>query len=594
MAAPERLTTGDPRWTQYPAEEWSDAIVAAMKLGGIENLFFVSGSEIAFYQESIAKAHARGRPAPRLLTITHEGVAINAAIGDAMVSGRPSACAVHVDVGTQNYGAGIHTAWRGPYPILMMSGTGPRAYPDSMVGARNSWVQWVQEPRDQGEILRQYTKADHRLEHQDNPGLIVSRLLQIAMSEPKGPVYMSVPRESAMLPLPGSIGFPTRDELGIAAAAWPDPADAKQAAQWLIRADNPCIYPTKAGRNPEAMEELVRLAELLAVPVMDAGRRDRLCFPTAHPLFGTGPAPRDADAVLVVENTTPFIPPHASPRPNAKVVWIDPDPVQSRYKTMEYQADLWLPVTAAAGVRAIYEAATGLLTQSDMNRIADRRSRLEARKREIEAEAERRGQEAGRRRPLHPRWVSYQLSKLLQPETILLDDTLGAANMIPPYQKRSLPGTYFSSGSSTGGWGPGAALGAKIARPDRDVVLTVGDGFFFFGWPFVSLWAAAHHKAPYLTVVYLNRSYSTGTAGVKGTYPEGVSAETENYEGGIFDPPLDVAKLAEAANCYGETVHEAEEVAGALQRGFEQVHHGRPAVIAAYLPTHVEEMHLPQ
>src|SRR5207247_5455525 len=132
---------------------------------------------------------------------------------------------------------------------------------DSMPEVRNSAGQWVQEPRDQGEIVRQYTKLDHRMEHQDNPGLMVSRLLQIAMSEPKGPVYLSVPRETAMLPLPGSARFPTRDELGIARQGWPDPADAKRAAEWLIRSDNPCIYPGKSGRNAESVEDLVRLAE---------------------------------------------------------------------------------------------------------------------------------------------------------------------------------------------------------------------------------------------------------------------------------------------------------------------------------------------
>ncbi len=194
-------------WGEYGADEWSDAMVASMKLGGVENLFFVSGSEIAFWQESVAKASEREWPAPRLITVTHEGVALNAAAGDAMVSGHPSATAVHVDVGTLNYGAAIHTAWRGSYPVLMTAGTGPRGFPGSMIGGREGGVQWVQEPRDQGEIVRQYTKIDHRLEHQDNPGLMSSRLLQVAMSEPTGPVYLTVPRETAMLPMPGSTRF---------------------------------------------------------------------------------------------------------------------------------------------------------------------------------------------------------------------------------------------------------------------------------------------------------------------------------------------------------------------------------------------------
>ncbi len=89
----------DKRWVECPAEEWSDAIVAAMKLGGIDYLFFVSGSEIGFFQEAITKAETRGWQAPKLLTMVHEGVALNAAMGYTMVTGKPTAAAVHVDVG---------------------------------------------------------------------------------------------------------------------------------------------------------------------------------------------------------------------------------------------------------------------------------------------------------------------------------------------------------------------------------------------------------------------------------------------------------------------------------------------------------------
>src|SRR5438477_5212073 len=100
-------TIGDSRWAEYGAEEYADALVSSLKLGGVDNLFFVSGSEIAFWQESIAKANMHGWPAPRLITVTHESVALNAACGAAMVSGQPTATAVHVDVGTLNYGGAI-------------------------------------------------------------------------------------------------------------------------------------------------------------------------------------------------------------------------------------------------------------------------------------------------------------------------------------------------------------------------------------------------------------------------------------------------------------------------------------------------------
>ena len=582
---------GEPWWTTTGADEWSDALMASMKLGGVDNLFFVSGSEIAFYQESAAKAREREWPSPRLVTMTHEGAALNAAIGSAMVSGQPAATAVHVDVGTLNYGAGIHTAWRGGYPILMMAGAGPRAYPGTMTGGREGGIQWVQEPRDQGEIVRQYTKHDHRLEHQDNPGLLVSRLLQVAMSDPRGPVYLTVPREVAMQSMPGSTSFPTRDQLGIAKPSWPDPKDAKTAAEWLIKANNPCIYVAKSGRRPESVEALVRLAELLALPVMET-QTDKMNFPTTHPLYGTGPSAKDADALLVIESPAAFVPGRGSPSADAKIIWVDVDAVQSRYKTMEHRADMWLPVSVAGAAQAIYDAATGLLTKSDMSRIADRRARLETLKQEKEQASEDAAAKASKRTPLHPRWVAYQLGQIMEDNAILLDDALSNTPSVQAYHKRSQPGSYFKSGGSTGGWGSGAAFGAKMAKPNSDVILASGDGYFMFGTPLAGLWAAGHHGAPFLTVVFVNGSYSTGTRGLKGTYPEGSAVRAENYDGGLFDPPPDFAKLAEAANGYGETVYEADEVGPALRRGLEQVRNGTPALIAAKIPTGVQEMNL--
>ena len=115
-----------------------------------------------------------------------------------------------------------------------------------------------------------------------------------------------------------------------------------------------------------------------------------------------------------------------------------------------------------------------------------------------------------------------------------------------------------------------------------------------FGTPLPALWTASHYKAAFLSVVFVNRSYTTGTNGLVRTYPNGVAVRTGNYEGGVFDPPPDFAKLAEAGNCYGETVREPEEVGPALKRGLDHVRRGTPALIAAYLPTHVEEMKLRQ
>src|SRR5439155_10482944 len=121
------------------------------------------------------------------------------------------------------------------------------------------------------------------------------------------------------------------------------------------------------------------------------------------------------------------------------VAWVDVDPLQSRYKTMEYRADLWLPVSAAAAVRAIYDAATGMLSQTDMGRIADRRARFEQRKQELNPPALRRAGEAGKGSPLHPRWVAYQTGKIMDPNAVFVDDTLSGSSMNAYYHGRTKP-----------------------------------------------------------------------------------------------------------------------------------------------------------
>jgi acetolactate synthase-1/2/3 large subunit len=116
------------------------------------------------------------------------------------------------------------------------------------------------------------------------------------------------------------------------------------------------------------------------------------------------------------------------------------------------------------------------------------------------------------------------------------------------------------------------------------VVLASGDGYFAFGSPLAALWAAAHHKAPYLSVVFVNASYSTGTTGLKKLYPEGVAVTTGNYDGGTFDPPPDFARLAEAAGGFGRCVTETDQVGPAIEEGLRQVRAGHPAVIAVRVP----------
>jgi acetolactate synthase-1/2/3 large subunit len=569
--------------TETPIDSVGDAVVAAMRSGGVDHLFFTSGSEIGFYQEAIAKARAHGDNSPmRLVTVPLEHVSLNAALGYAAVSGKPAATAAHVDCGTLHYGGAIHTAWRSGLPVIMTAGFPPTAAGGTMKGARDEGGHlWMQEVFDQNGIVRNYTKWSHQLAYQDNPGVITSRAIQVACSEPCGPVYLTVPKELSLLPVRDQ-RFASAAELGIPRPGMPDQRGIEELTGKLIGAKSPVVVVSGSGRNPKTVTELVSLCEMLGLAVVDSASKAYLSFPYDHPLFQSNDALKDADVVLVLDADVPWVPGRSGPPDNAYVAVVANDPVRLRFPVYEFTAHLRMTGDALATIEAISAAARGALTSKDRARIEKRTARLAkaSAKRWADAVAIARGH--AKTTPIDPTWASYQLSQLLDDNCILMDDTIGS-NPIAGYLRCSKPGSYFKGAGSSGGWAPGAALGAKLAAPDRDVIAVTGDGFYMFGTPGPALWAAAHHNAPFMAVVYTNRSYTTGTSALYRTFGRDSYAAKQGFEGGYFDPPMDFAKEAEASGGYGENVRDPGELAAALRRGLDATRKGKPAVISIWM-----------
>jgi acetolactate synthase I/II/III large subunit len=582
MSITERLEATHA-WTQIPADEVSDAIVASMALGGIDHLFFMSGSEIAFYQEAIAKAQAHGRPAPRMITMTHEHAGLNAALGYAAVSRKPVATAAHVDAGTLNYGGAIHTAWRSGLPVLMTAGAAPVSYPGSMRGARDRGGHlWMQQVFDQNGIVRQYTKWDHRLDYQDNAGLMVSRALQVALSQPSGPVYMSLPREIASMAVDGA-RFPTAQQLGIPRPIGADAEAIREIAEKLVAARNPYVIVSGSGRNPATVPALVALCEMLQIRVVNAIQRGYLCFPKTHPLYwGSHHSLKDADVVLALEASIPWLPGAEGPPDDAYIAVTDVDPIRQHIPTFEFPANLRMTADALNTIEALTEAAARLLSSSDRSRIADRAARNTEAGRARREQFDQAALSKAKENPIDPAFVSYMIGQTLGDDCLIMDEVLPQAQL-DGYLRNARPGKWFPVPSSSGGWATGAALGAKLAAPDENVVAISGDGFYMFGTANAAFWAASHYRAPFMQIVYQNRSYSTGVTGVTSMYPESYAAKA-NFEGGYFDPPIDFAAEARAWGAYGENVKDPAEIGPALKRGLEQIRKGTPAVISVWLP----------
>lgn len=555
-----------------------------MAAGGVDHLFFTSGTELSFYQEAIAKLQAQGEPAPRLIMFTHEYPCLNAAIGYASVSGRPAVTSAHVDVGTLHHGCAIHTAWRGGVPVLMTAGAPATSARGKMKGARDAAHFWLQQTLDQNEVVRSYTKWDHRLEYQDNPGLIVSRALQVAMTEPQGPVYLSMPREILYLQSEDA-DFPTVEELGVARPAAPSPEAIREIAARLVSSDRPMVIAA-AGKNPKTVPLLVGLCETVGASVVQCPLQNNLSFPLDHPLYLGKQSCREADFVLALEVEVPWVPGVDEPKRDAYVAAIDIDPIKQKIPTYEFRASIRVTSDSLEALKALKAEVERIATPADRERFAARAeatARASANHRtNLAAQAQAKSVQT----PIHPDWTSYRVAALLDENAVVIDDT--TQSRLIPYLTLSKPGSYFHNPGSGGGFAPGAAVGAKLAAPERDVVAVSGDGFYLYGNPAAALWTAVRYNAPFLMIVYQNRSYTTGTVAVASNYPNGFAARA-GYDGGYIEPAIDFGREAEAVGAYGETVRDPAELDAALRRGIERVRAGQPAVISIWLARLLQE-----
>jgi len=174
------------------------------------------------------------------------------------------------------------------------------------------------------------------------------------------------------------------------------------------------------------------------------------------------------------------------------------------------------------------------------------------------------------------------VGQTLDPDTIIVNELVNTSGF-----NRTRPGTQFNAGGSSLGWAGPAAVGAKVAAPDRQIVCCSGDGSWMFGNPQVVTWASQFHRAPVLFVISNNRGYSTGTTQVLRSYPEGYAAKLQDVTGGWFDPTPHFAAEAAASGHFGEKVADPGQLDGAIQRGLAAASEGVPGVLEVWLPKHV-------
>src|SRR3989449_2838517 len=234
------------------AETTAEAYLELLKDRGIDVFLGNAGTDFASLVEAFARFETESGRAPRPLVVPHEFVAVSMAHGYYAAGGRPAAVMVHVNVGTSNAATGIITAARANVPILMTAGRTPITE-EGPPGARDLHIHWAQESFDQAAMLREYVKWDYELRPPVQLESVVDRALELMLAEPRGPVYLTLPRE-VLAARPGAMTITSPSRRHSMSERYPDPGRIEEAAWVLATAERPLILVSAAGIDPRAVD----------------------------------------------------------------------------------------------------------------------------------------------------------------------------------------------------------------------------------------------------------------------------------------------------------------------------------------------------
>jgi acetolactate synthase-1/2/3 large subunit len=548
------------------------SLLRSLRRRGIEHVFANAGTDFAPIIEALVGLGDEPGAAPAFVTVPHENLAVAMAHGYYQVGGKPAAVMVHVTVGTGNTACALMNAWRDNVPLLLMAGRTPHTQ-SGHIASRSLPIHWGQENFDQAGIVREYTKWDYELRAGQNVDEIIARALEIALCEPCGPVYLTLPREVLAdvdaTPQPGPLNGPV-------AAPQPSPAQIDTLAEWLAGAEWPIIVTSNFGRRPMAVPVLAELSERHSIPVVQAGSTC-VNLPASHPMnLGQDGAQLlgRADLIVVLDSEVPWFPRSFTPKAGARVAHLGIDPLWSRYPIRSFPTDLAVPGDSLCALQLLGDA----LAERGTGEPRAKRRR-DAVSRELTARGERVAAEldtARRAKPIRYSYVGACVRDALPPGGLVVTE-LGCW---PDQLALEAPGSLLGVGIGGGlGFGLGASLGAKLAAPERTVISTIGDGSYMFGNPTPFHFVSRAAGLPVLTIICNNQRWHAVDAATRVVYPDGLAASSEIMPLVELKPSPEFTKVAEASDAFARRVDEPQDLPGAIDAALEAVAGGRQALL---------------
>ena len=531
---------------------------------GVEYIFGLPGTS---GQEFIGTIADQERV--RFILALHETCVVSMADGHARVTGRPSLAQVSTLPGSANAVGALYDAFRDRSPVIVTS-----TNVDTRIAGRDSHT----EGKDLVELTKQFTKWSAEVHRSDRIPEFLNRAFKVAATPPTGPVYLSLP--SNLLGEAIGIANPPVERSRIVPRIAGDPEALADAARLLAEAKRPLIVAGSGVAQAGAIEELVKLAEMVAAPVVMEPRYSFLSFPTSHlqsfqiaerqPSFNL-PVWGEPDLILAIGcrliREYRYLPEPVM-KPETRCIHIEEDPWEIG---KVFPVDVGIIADAKSALRSLIEIFPKFATTA--NGRSERLECIRKAKDQVNADRENRVKQGWDATPINAARLARAMDKLLEKDTLIVNESPTSKDILMANFQFSSGRAYFSN-SSGGflGWGLGAAIGAKLASPNRRVVACLGDGSTMFGLQ--GLWTLAKYRVPLIVIVFNNRAYMAVKNQFRGSQERIRMAAEMGAE--LVGPDLNFARLADTFGIFGQRVEQPDALEPAIKKAMEQ---NGPAVV---------------
>ena len=536
----------------------SQAYLEVAAYHGVEYVFGLPGTSGQEFIGTIADQEKI-----RFILALHETCVVSMADGHARVTGRPQLAQVSTLPGSCNAVGALYDAYRDRSPVIVTS-----TNVDTRITGRDSHT----EGKDLVEMTKQFTKWSAEVHRADRIPEYLNRAFKVAAAPPSGPVYLALP--SNLLGEPINVEIPRAERSRVAPRIGADPESLTEAAKLLSGAKRPLIVAGSGVAKSGAIEELVKFAELIGAPVVMEPRYSFLSFPTDHPQSFqiaerqpsfTLPVWGEPDLLLAIGcrliREYRYLPDPVI-KPDTRCIHIDEDPWEIG---KIFAVDIGIIADAKSALRGLLEIYPRIAPTG--NARAERLDCIKKAKEQAHAELEARVKQSWDGTPINTARLVRMMDRLIEKDALIVNESPTSKDILMANFKFAAGRSYFSN-SSGGylGWGLGAAIGAKLALPNRRVIACLGDGCTMFGLQ--GLWTLAKYRVPLTVIVFNNRAYMAVKNQFRGSEERVRIAAEMGAE--LTGPDLNFARLAETFGIFGQRVEQPDAIEPALKRALEQ------------------------